>query len=216
MENNGQEYKRKKVNAVGFAFLLITMAVSAYAVFSPKFELSALESELSKNVKEIRKGDEEMLNDPSYIRLNEYGRGLSAASAFLRYKDANPTWFQFLGEVARSVPKDVTLRQFQYEPAKRQVFVSMLAPERSRIVQAMSELEDSEGLERVDFDSITEEKLTFPGEKTQRTAYVAVARFSVDEEYLKGKYEFANEVREQRSESAKDEPQAANVAESGS
>lgn len=74
MENKGQEYKRKKVNAVGLAFLVVTASVSLYAALSPKFALSALESELSSNANAIRKGDAEMLENPAYIRLNEYGR----------------------------------------------------------------------------------------------------------------------------------------------
>lgn len=110
----------------------------------------------------------------------------------------------------------MTLRQFQYEPAKKQVFVNMLAPERSRIVQAMSELENSPGLKGVDFDSITEEKVSFPGEKAQRTAYVAVARFYVDEEYLKEKYAFAKSLKEQKAETAGEPPEDGGEPEAGS
>lgn len=162
MKNEGQEYVRKKVNLLGVVVLLGTIVLAAYATVSPQFVLSGLESETGKNVRDIAKGDEEMLKNPAYIRLNEYGRGLSAAAAFLEYKDANPTWYQFLSELSNSVPGNVTIRQLQYEPAKKQVFVNLLAPERSRVIQAMSELEDNQGLKSVDFDAITEEKVTFP------------------------------------------------------
>ena len=184
--------------------MFLAIGMSGYVVFGTNSDYNATDTEIKKLQAEEKKNDVKMQENPMYKRLNAYGLGLSTIGNILKYKDVSPTWFQFLQDFARAIPKNITIRSLQYSPEKRMLTMSILSPDRDRLIETMSLIEDFDGINNVDFDGITEEKVTFKGEKVQFTGFGVSLTTYVDPEYLKSKYETAEAVREEKLKSSQE------------
>lgn len=195
------EFKKKKINIFTLLWLFLAIGISWYTVFGTNIDYNTTDAEIKRLQSEEKKNDAKMQENPMYKRLNAYGLGLSTIGNILKYKEASPTWYQFLQDFAHAIPKNITIRSLQYSPDKQRVVLNILASDRKRLIETMNLIEDFEGLKQVDFDGITEEKVTFKWEKVQYTGYGVNLTADVDPEYLKSKYETAESVKNEKMES---------------
>lgn len=157
---NSTEFKKKKINVFLILGLFLALSMSSYVVFSTNADYNHTESEIKRLSAEEKKNDAKMQENPMYKRLNAYGLGLGTIGNILKYKDASPVWYELLRDIAREIPKNITIKSLQYSPEKKVVTMNIIATDRKRLTETLSLLEDLESIERVDFDGIKEEKIT--------------------------------------------------------
>lgn len=187
---------KPKINIVGLLVLMAVTLFSAYVIIGSKLASDSLKSSIEANKSEQTEKDKKMEENSSYKRLKEYGERLKVAKGVDEMKDSSPVWSQFVTDLARNYPKFVFQKGMTYDVVNQSVAVSIIGPTRESLVRTMAFLNDSDGLSAVNFETITEEKVTFLGEKLQRPGYSTIATLKINQDWLKSQYEFAREVKE--------------------
>jgi Tfp pilus assembly protein PilN len=194
------KYSHKKVNLIGFMILSAVAIATGYMVFGTEAQHSNLVSKISSNERLEKERDKKMAENPMYMRLNTFGASLSAIKSVDQLKDASPAWSEFIFDLARNFPKSVFVKDLTYAADRSVVTLTLNAADRGNLVKVMSSLEDNDALREVNFETITKDDVTFPGEKVQRKAFSVLVTFLVDSEWLKKQYDFSRELKSTQPE----------------
>lgn len=200
MSSEKIQYSHKKVNLLGFLFLSIVTLATAYMVFGTEVAYKNITSKIASNERSEKDRDKKMAENSMYVRLNTFGASLSAIKSVDQLKDASPAWYEFIFDLARNFPKKVFVKDLTYAADRSVVTLTLNAADRENLIKVMSSLEDNDALREVNFETITKDDVTFPGEKVQRKAFSVLVTFSVDSEWLKKQYDFSRELKSTQSE----------------
>lgn len=208
-KDNRQEDYKSKVNFLELLGLIITVALFVYVIVVPNNESSSLNSQISKARAQVSENQKKIESNEMYKRLDAYGRRLSTAGDILKYKDSSPAWYETLSEFRKSLPTNVTVSEVGYTAETGQVTLKITAPEKERLIEAMSSIEDFEAFSKVDFNTVTTEKVSFKADKTQFTGYTTALQATVDPSYIRSKFERAEQMRQAKREAAEQGAEAA-------
>lgn len=199
-KDSRQEDYKSKVNFLELLGLCATVALFAYVIVAPNSESSSLNAQISKARAQVAENQKKIESNDMYKRLDAYGRRLSTAGDILRYKDSSPVWYEALSDFRKSLPTNVTVSEVGYTAETGQVTLKIMAPEKERLVEAMASVEDFAAFSKVDFDTVTTEKVSLKNDKTQFTGYSTALRAEVDPAYIRSKFEQAEQMRQAKRE----------------
>ena len=179
----------RKINPVEFiiviALIIWTLSFSYMVNNESKMsskQVKILEKKYEENEKKIEKKE-------TYKRLQSYGYELNLIDNLIKYKDSQINWYEFFQDFSKSVPSNTTIKLISYDDNNETVNISMVAPAKERILQTLQELNYFRWLTEMNFNEISQEKLSFKNDRREYFWYWANVIMWIDREYLDTKYE---------------------------